>query len=231
MTGEHIELKCKSYSCAYCGEIKRNRLAYYLNSYLNNFQIIRFWTLTIRSTAFEYNANKIKLASEIFRRFTNNVRRNNALGKNEQQFQYVKVLEFHKSGSPHFHVIVDRFLPVNILRALWQKAINDVLGKSGWNGNVHVKANLTKKSASNYIAKYVVKTAKELKPRQKARLWSKSNKIAIFPKKEPSKEWVLISFGSVFEALILNHNSITSQEADILAKVITDLLPYEEPPD
>ena len=218
LTGEKISAKCKSYSCEYCGPRKAFRLEQALAVYFKQFKHIRMFTFTFRTTAFDNAGAENKAASEIWRRFVNNLRRCNSLVDAQKNVNFVRVLEFTKRGYPHFHCFFMEYLPIQVIQGLWNNAVNKILGSTGCNGNVNVsysgpagknkgKPNFTAESAAKYAAKYVLKAAREKKDNM--RLWSKSNSVSIFPSHISTGEWTFLNMRS--SLLNLEELSVTSR--------------------
>lgn len=110
---------------------------------------------------------------------------------NKRELKYIKVLELHKSGFIHYHVVFEHYLPVSVIRSLWQNAIWHYIKCIDTPGNVHVKKLKHANQAANYLAKYVVKAANEVKKslKRRTRLYSKTNNIILFGKKESTDSW------------------------------------------
>jgi hypothetical protein len=207
VTGEKIEARCKAYSCDYCGPKKAWKLECALEKYFSQFKFVRLWTFDVRTSLFDNHKDGIFAISEVWRRFITFLRRNNALSSAQKKFTYVKVLEFTKRGYPHYHVLVNEFLPYVIVQACWENAINSTFKSNGTHGRAFVVASMQAKHAAKYVAKYVLKTSKD--PRGKFRLWSKSNGASIFETKESSGEWIFLNMRK--GELNLSGFSISSQ--------------------
>jgi hypothetical protein len=182
---------CKTYACADCGQFAKYRLQKALSHYLSQFKSIYFWTFTFRSTIFESIKQNHSLAPQIWRRFTVLMRiwlKSRGL---LDDFKYIKVLELHKSGFIHYHVVFERFFPASAIRKMWHEAIKSFINTSETPGNVHAKVLKHANQAANYLAKYVVKAAKEIKQtlRKKTRLYSKTNNVILFTKEASHDSW------------------------------------------
>lgn len=229
-TGLQIPVPCNSYSCPFCGKIKARRLYNALFTYFKQFKIIRFWTFTISSDIGLDKKQHYKLFGEIWRRFINEIRRNVLFSKKQQNFQYVRVAEPHKSGYIHFHAIFTEYFPRDILQKLWDNLCKRLSGREKHTGTCIVKGIISTKNACRYISKYVLKSASILFKHQKK--WTKSNKTGIFPKKVKQGEWIVIKFGRdpkltdnstvYFGGLVYNRYLTTSQE-------LSDLDPPKNP--
>lgn len=208
-SGEIVRLGCKKYSCEYCGKIKALKLKKALNKYLSKFKIVRMFTYTVRTTIFKSPKHWNALASEVWRRYINNIRRNPNLTKKQQNFQFIKIVEFTQRGFIHFHVIQTEYIDWFACYRAWNEALAVVLARNlVWSDNkiingdqlgaVNIKGIQNYKHAANYVVKYLVKSAKEITEntekyieidRKRVRLWSKSEKISFFPKKQNVHGW------------------------------------------
>ena len=229
-TGQYGNANCKAYCCDYCGPKKAYKLELALCDYFQQYKHLRLFTFTFRTTAIDESGFNNKIASEIWRRFINNLRRSTSLNDCQRNVDYVRVLEYTKRGYPHFHVFMSEYMPIQVIRGIWHNAINQVLGSKGVNGNVQVtysgsatskndKGNYTPEKASKYVAKYVVKTAKEKK--EGLRNWSKSGKVKIFPDKLFSCGWFFFNERSL--NLNLNEFCVTSRPPSPIRQKIRSL--------
>jgi hypothetical protein len=190
-TGEKVNGKCKSYKCEFCGPYKALTLRKAMEQYFSKFDRCRLVTLTFRTTIFYERLGIEKTCQEIWRRFLIAVRRNTALTELQRNFNYVRVLEFTKRGYPHFHLVIDQWLPRDILQAIWNITINSYLQKSGKSGHCDIRSLPNQAKAAEYVSKYVLKGA--LEKNGNYRLWSKSNKVSIFEHRVSSGEWQFIN--------------------------------------
>lgn len=243
VTGEIVRLGCNRYDCSHCGKIKAWKFKKALKKYLDTFKLIKFWTFNVRTTSF-YNAPQWnRMSGEVWRRFINNIRRNKELTKFQRTFQYVKVAEFTQKGYIHFHVVINCYLPHAVVYKAWNDAISIVFdlpliydqnGKLNENslGGVNIIQIPNSKTASNYLTKYLLKASAEITQkselilgiaRKRIRLYTKSNKVAFFPKKHGANAWLFINAGafSETEAIYLNILAITSPE--LATKYIKDI--------
>lgn len=188
-TGRSFSLRCRSYTCPECGRYNRGRLRRYLLKYIQDWDVIRFWTFTLSSASFSSPETHYDALRRIWRYFVTELRRNRILSESEQNVQYVKVSEPHSSGYLHYHAIFDRYVSWHKVYALWCSAVESVTGLSGKSGGVHVKGLVSAKNAAFYITKYVTKTSQF--GMKHVRSWSKSSRVAIFPVREADGPYVV----------------------------------------
>lgn len=125
--------------------------------------IDRMFTFTIRFTGTPLEYDKVVKAWDYFRR---------SMEKAFPGFKYLATPEKQKNGQWHIHAGTHGFLNVNVLRKLWQAALNRVMGRSlmltsgsDSPGHVHVGTRgklmgsaLTKATKiALYISKYIGK--------------------------------------------------------------------------
>lgn len=146
-TGEIIPINCNKWTCPYCGHIKKAKLldniAYGGAIIQANGRRWRFLTLTLSTRV---DGRKIDL---FWARFRANI---HAWAKKTGQHtpQYFKIKEFTEKGQRHLHVLIDTFLPFNMIQYFWRMATD---GTSYW---VNIKKAQVK-SAAGYMSKYMTK--------------------------------------------------------------------------
>lgn len=212
-TGETVRLGCKTYKCSICGPKKALRLRKALRKYFGQFKFIRLGTFTFRSGIFDSLEEQLILVPKIWKYFITALRRCRQLTEAQRKVQYVKIFEFQKNGTIHYHVLWTQFLEWAIIQNLWLSAINTVTGKLGKNGHYNIIAMMNRKMAANYVTKYVVKSAKEVgehiqanihHKKIKTKLWTRSGKISIFEAQEKQEGWHFLKMPFSFERDFLN---------------------------
>lgn len=213
--GKTIRVSCKSYKCEYCRPKKLNRFRFFAEQRLKSFDRIRLMTLTARNDFGKFKPSEdtkyhaIKEFAEIFRRFITNLRRSPKLSQYYRDVQYIKVLEFTKAGYPHYHILVDRFLPYLTIQELWNDAVNTVKGTTGINARINIKSGFNANGAGRYITKYLTKTAERTATDiRRFRLWSKSGRLPLFPQPIKTKEWLFIGQSELLNLLTFRLTSL-----------------------
>lgn len=199
VTGKVHFVRCKTYKCTSCGTAKKIKIQQKLQEFLDTCDYVRMWTFTISSkfSSLEENA---KLWSVAWRRFVTELRRCDELNAVQKKVSYFRVAEIHKSGYIHYHVCLNKFLPVGIIRALWRKCVAYALGYYPQNAfaNVNIKLITESKTAAKYVSKYLEKgiAAEEYNDILRT---SKSRDIpAFFPKKISVAEYVCLNEKDAF---------------------------------
>jgi hypothetical protein len=156
----------------------------------------RFATLTIDPARLlqEDSADYIR---ECWNKFRTYLRR-----RFGQRVEYIAVLEHHKSGVAHLHVLIDRYIPKEWLDSAW----NAVGGGFTWINYVDVHR------VSAYISKYLTKALFGGLPSKKKRI-STSRGIRLFEKRESTGWWY--DRGSIEKHYQKTMNSRTQRAVNI----------------
>lgn len=199
VSGKVHFVRCKTYKCESCGTAKKIKIQQKLQEFLDTCDYIRMWTFTISSkfSSLEENA---KLWSVAWRRFVTELRRCDELNAVQRRVSYFRVAEIHKSGYIHYHVCLNKFLPVQIIRNLWRRCVAYALGYYPKNAfaNVNIKLITESKTAAKYVSKYLEKgiAAEEYSDILRT---SKSRDIPpFFPRKISVAEFVVLSEQDAF---------------------------------
>jgi hypothetical protein len=140
-TGQYLRGQCNTYSCEYCGYRKARKLQNALREYLKKFKFIRMWTFTFTDKIVQEltTEEKFKFASKAWQNFLIFARRHPKLSKYDRKFQYVKVVELQKNGTPHYHCIFDRYIPRTLLNEIWEQVLHKMQVYDGKIGNAYVE--------------------------------------------------------------------------------------------
>jgi hypothetical protein len=97
--------------------------------------------------------------------------------------QYIAVLEFHKNGNPHLHVLIDRFIDQRWIEATWQRI----------GGGLQIDIRLVDlHRVSNYLGKYLTKQMLISAPKRSRRVTA-SRGIKLLRKPEKKTHlWTLL---------------------------------------
>lgn len=166
-----VRVVCKTWACTYCGPIKRAHLAVRVKAAKPN----RFVTLTAAPDqtespreVFDRTRRQISELAKVYRR-------------EGKEFEFLRVLEVHQSGFPHYHLIVrSPWLDQKELSHRWccltQSYIVDVRKLSNDDKGV------------NYVMKYLGKQEKNAFTNRRVS-WTK-NFFAPEPKPPPSERQI-----------------------------------------
>lgn len=179
--GRRLFPHCRKYSCPLHGWKRAKDLEKAVKAYLDNFQIIRFWTFTLSSKNIPDIETHYRILSKAWRYFVTYLRRDKHLTDSEKNVQYIKVSEPHKSGYLHFHGFFDRYLQQQKIFVLWNTAIRTASNDDSLRGGCYVVGRVSSNKAAKYVTKYVVKSAKYMSFR--LHYYSRSSRVKLFPDK------------------------------------------------
>jgi len=146
-TSDLIQIKvhpllCHSPYCETCNNIKRIKLYNKLKQFANNRQL-RFLTLTYK---YDNNCeNILEKYSKDFNKFITYIRRLN------YKFNYFKIIEFTKKQTIHFHLLIDSYIPQQLISNLWFQITSDSF-------IVFITRLMNNKQLINYCLKYISKS-------------------------------------------------------------------------
>lgn len=140
----YARLDCKCWRCKKCGPKKAGRYKHAIRNEAERHGLNRFVTLTLDPKNLEPGVDPVRHLRKAFDALRHEWKR-----KFGQPIKYICVLEFHKNGLPHLHLVVDRYMPFKWVSLTWQKC--------GGGQHVHLKGNIKLNAVSRYLAKYLTK--------------------------------------------------------------------------
>jgi hypothetical protein len=179
-------LNCNCWDCPFCGPKKQRLYREAIGLWAKNLGLNRFITLTLDPKKFLPGISYLdfqelhdddpekqrlkKLSAEYLRRCFSKLRV--YLGREYgTSIKYICVLELHKSGMPHLHLLVDRYIPIEWLRKSWTHV----------GGGFEIKIKRVQvRSAAAYISKYLSKQLRMKVPPRTRRITT-SRSIRLFP--------------------------------------------------
>ena len=191
-----IRLDCKTWGCAYCGPRKAWRYKQAIRAIAVREQLSRFLTLTLDPSRIE--GDPVRYLRFVFSKF-----RVYLLRKYGAPIKFIAVLEFHKSGIPHLHVLVDRYIP--------QEWISDSWSALGGGSIVHIKY-VDVHRIAHYLAKYLTKELLLSAPERSRRVTT-SRSIHLNEKQPAETTWVM-DRRSIFHFLELFCHLVSDLELD-----------------
>src|SRR4051812_17345825 len=90
---------CKCWDCSYCGPRRARRAKLSIQRHAERHRLSRFITLTVDPSKL-HRAAPVPYINECFGKFRIYLKRKYGIAPT-----YIRVLEFHKSGLPHFHIL------------------------------------------------------------------------------------------------------------------------------
>lgn len=137
--------RCKSPFCADCAQFERKKL--YLKLKHKDLSNYRFLTLTLKkSNNLESDYKRI---NKCFTKFITLLKKKIFKNKNKK-LEYFKMIEMGKNNNLHLHVLVNFYLDVRKISALWQIVTEDSY-------IVYVSRIKKKQDLINYVIKYFLK--------------------------------------------------------------------------
>lgn len=137
------------------------------------------------------------------------------------EFKFIRVIEFHENGQPHYHFLTNRYVPHTLLKKITTEGVNDVYDNSyivedalkrnpdlisSEDVNTEIVANYVSK-ITNYITKDTIEVYSDLKENKsfKKKLISSSDGIKIFDDNKDEDELKYIKIG-VFDYALNSTN-------------------------
>ena len=111
----YARVYCKGWSCSYCGPRKAKEMARLIGERAKEHGLSRFVTLTLDPKITPENQH-IKYIREVWRKFRVYLKR-----KFGSTVSFIAVMELHKSGYPHLHVLVDRYIRQEWISHTWNR--------------------------------------------------------------------------------------------------------------
>lgn len=179
---EYRRIPCKKWSCPACGPKKVNMFGWAAGEAASRYELRRLMTLTLDPLQVPEGVKPIKHLKHVWRKFRVPMTR-----KFGRSVRFLWVLELHKSGMPHLHVLIDEFVPQRWLSATWSRYgggrvvdIRDAGGdmkKIGW-----------------YLAKYLSKGLMNRLPWRERR-YGTSKSVKLREDAECGEKWELVPVG------------------------------------
>lgn len=194
-------VNCKCWSCCYCGPRKAKKYRYLIGQIAEREQLTRFLTLTLDPSKIE--GDSTRYLRKVFNKFRLYLRRK--LGKAPK---YIAVLEFHKSGIAHLHLLLDQFIPWAWISKSW-----DALGGGTFVDIRYVDVHRIARYLSKYLTKELLLSAPE-----RSRRITTSRTIKLTVKSAQEQKWALLK-ASIFllhSRLWQNANDISLDEDGFL---------------
>ncbi len=161
----YARYRCKSWFCPYCGTKKAYQLRRAIQEWIQHLNLKRLMTLTLDPARIPPGEDPIKYIRSTFNKFRVSLKR-----KYGEPISYISILELHKSGNPHVHILVDRHIPQAWISKSWQAV--------GGGRIVDIRM-VDLHKAPHYLTKYLSKQAILSVPRG-IRRYTTSRNIKLF---------------------------------------------------
>ena len=166
----YARIYCKAWNCSYCGPRKAAHRCRLIAAAAKEHGLNRFLTLTLDPGKCSQDEDLVWYIRQVWRKFRVYLKR-----KHGRTIEFIAVVEEHKSGIPHLHVLLDRFIPQSWISAAW-----DALG-GGRIAYIKFVADLDK--IGWYLGKYLTKEML-LSHGPGVRRYTTSRGVKLNPKKE-----------------------------------------------
>ena len=170
VTRGYARIFCKKWSCPFCGPWKAKQFTKRVAEEAKAHGLSRFLTLTLDPSKLEPGDDAVKHLKKTWRKFRVYLKR-----KFKRSVSFIAVMEYHKSGVPHMHVLVDRFIKQSWISANWSRL--------GGGRIVDIRYVADLETVGWYIGKYLSKDG-ILRVPKGVRRYSTSQDIKLFPKVE-----------------------------------------------
>lgn len=174
-------LLCKSWDCPHCAKKKGKKIKKIIKANFDKSAVML--TLTYQQAG----RDKLAVWQSLGKSWNNLL--TYIKKKLKIKLKFVRVVEAHKSGFPHLHVIIDRFIPTNeALRTLMRYGF----------GYQMRQQKMSTQNAANYVAKYLTKfewsdQAKMYRSMTKTRVVSMSRSLQMPVKIDKSKKLLCVN--------------------------------------
>ncbi len=175
-TQKFIRLNCKCWECRYCGPRRVRRSKRAIAEWAKRLRLNRFVTLTLDPKKLS-GEDSTKYLNRTFAKLRTLLHRKYGKG-----LSYIRVLEYQRNGTAHFHLLLNRFIDIDWLRAKWEAV------GGGW--NVWIKMVQIRRVAA-YVSKYLSKDLLMSAPKGSRRV-STSRDIHLFEKPKGDAVWTLV---------------------------------------
>jgi hypothetical protein len=168
-------LYCKTWTCSRCGPKRAKRTRYAIAAHAEARHLNKFLTLTLDPKRLR-GEQATKYLKKCQHKFMTICRRQYG-----RQLSYICVLEYHKNGNPHLHIILDRYIDKAWIQEKWHAV------GGGW---VFIEFVHIRKIA-NYLSPYLSKEMLTSPAPKGTRRVTTSRNIKLFPKIISDLVWTL----------------------------------------
>ena len=169
-------VNCKCWKCSFCGPKKAKRYKRAIRQVAETRQLRRLLTLTLDPKKIE--GDPVRYLNRLFAMLRVYLRR-----RYGEAPQYIRILEFQENENPHFHILIDRFIPRSWIKAAW------VAIGGGYMVDIrYVKIN----KVAPYVSKYLTKKLLLSPAPSRCRRVTTSRQIKLLEKPRTECKWKLV---------------------------------------
>ena len=140
----YARVNCKAWKCLKCGPKKAYRLSMAITDWARINNLTRFMTLTLDPKKLSDKDIPEKYISKLWSKLRVYLKR-----KIGEEIIFIAVKEWHKSGYPHLHVLINKFIAQKWLSSAWSRL--------GGGKIVHIKKIEDINKTGRYVCKYMTK--------------------------------------------------------------------------
>jgi hypothetical protein len=194
-TRRYGRMPCKCWDCGYCGPRRARRYRHAICQQAERHRLRVFITLTLDPKKLD-GEDSTRYLNRCFAELRKKLRRKYGCAPT-----YIRVLEYQKNGTAHFHILLDRFVEIEWLRRTWQKV------GGGWMVNAKF---VDVHRVGAYVSKYLSKDLLMSAPKG-ARRVTTSQTIRMFEKTSCDTAWALLR--TTLDYLRTTFASVTKEDA------------------
>lgn len=177
-----IQTNCDSWQCDYCARRKQSEWRYRIRKHLDKRAVegVKFFFLTLTRPANEHVGN----ANDSLQTLKRNWHRTAEYFRRQLSpiaLEYVSVIEFHKSGLPHQHLLinyspgdVELYSPSRGTPMMRSRSLSARLEHYGYGWVHHIEPVADSAAAGRYVSKYLAKGLDLMRKRMKLITCSKN---------------------------------------------------------
>jgi hypothetical protein len=200
-------VNCGSWTCSYCGPRKAKLAKFRIRQQAENLDLRYFLTLTLDQSKVKNKRDQVKHVRLVFNRFREYLRR-----KYGQPPKFICILEFTQRGTPHLHILLDRYIPHQWISKTWDK-----LG----GGKIVFIKRVTARNVSRYLSKYLAKDLLLSAPKGTRRITT-SRSIKLFPKFNSGIVWKFLR-ESIWQQLVVHRAASRERQSDLFRYILLHL--------
>ncbi len=202
-----VRVDCRCWGCAYCGPKKASQYKRAIREVAERYGLNRFLTLTL-DPKIVGDKDPVAYINAVFAKWRIYLKREFGVS-----ITYIRILEFQKNGNPHFHILVDRFIPQAWIRSTWQ-----AVGGGRFVDIRYVDIH----RVSRYLSKYLTKELLLSAPKRSRRV-TVSRGIRLIEKKKTDLVWQFFrkKIIDLFLELLPNLEDVWLDEEGVLREFVT----------
>lgn len=181
---KYVRLKCKAWSCGECGPRKARKLQKAIQGYAISSNLTRFLTLTLDPKTAPPAEECVPYIRGLWAKFRVYLARGDGVHRWDK-INFISVLEYQRSGYPHLHILIDRYIPQAWIKTSWEAL--------GGGSIVDIRRVYDLHRVAHYMGKYLTKEAILSAP-AKTRRYTTSRGIQLFKKPEEPSDWWLTDY-------------------------------------